>query len=102
MIFDKPDHESYIFAKFKESFMSDAEILEAVEKIFEEEINPALAAHGGGSKVVTVKDAKVYVELQGGCRGCMGARMTMKNGIERLLKEKVPAVQEVIDATNHG
>jgi Fe/S biogenesis protein NfuA len=102
MIFDKPDHESYILAKFKESFMSDAEILEAVEKIFEEEINPALAAHGGGSKVVTVKDAKVYVELQGGCRGCMGARMTMKNGIERLLKEKIPAVQEVIDATNHG
>lgn len=82
--------------------MSDAEILETVEKIFEDEINPALAGHGGSSKVVTVKDAKVYVELQGGCRGCPGARMTMKNGIERLLKEKVPAVMEVIDATNHG
>jgi Fe/S biogenesis protein NfuA len=82
--------------------MSDAEILAAVEKIFEEEINPALAGHGGGATVVTVKGAKVYVELQGGCRGCMGARMTMKNGIERLLKEKVPDVQEVIDATNHG
>jgi Fe/S biogenesis protein NfuA len=82
--------------------MTDAEILEAVEKIFEEEINPALAGHGGGATITTVKDAKVYVELQGGCRGCMGARMTMKNGIERLLKEKVPAVKEVIDATNHG
>jgi Fe/S biogenesis protein NfuA len=82
--------------------MSDTEILDAVEKIFEDEINPALAGHGGGAKVVTVKDAKVYVELQGGCRGCMGARMTMKNGIERLLKEKVPAVVEVIDATDHG
>lgn len=82
--------------------MSDTEILEAVEKIFEDEINPALAGHGGGAKIVTVKDAKVYVELQGGCKGCMGARMTMKNGIERLLKEKVPSVQEVIDATDHG
>lgn len=82
--------------------MSDAEILEAVEKIFETDINPALAGHGGGAKVVTVKEAKVYVELQGGCRGCMGARMTMKNGIERLLKEKIPAVLEVIDATDHG
>lgn len=82
--------------------MTDVEILEAAEKIFEEEINPALATHGGGSKIVTVKDSKVYVELQGGCRGCMGARMTMKNGIERLLKEKVPAVVEVIDATDHG
>lgn len=82
--------------------MNDADILEAVEVVFKEEINPALATHGGGAEVVTVKDAKVYVELQGGCRGCMGARMTMKNGIERLLKEKVPAVQEVIDATDHG
>ena len=82
--------------------MNDAEILGAVEKIFEEEINPALAGHGGGAKITTVKDGNVYVELQGGCRGCMGARMTMKNGIERLLKEKVPAVQAVIDATNHG
>jgi Fe/S biogenesis protein NfuA len=82
--------------------MTDNEILEAVDKIFKAEINPALAGHGGGAKIVEVKDAKVYVELQGGCRGCAGARMTMKNGIERLLKEKIPAVQAVIDATNHG
>lgn len=82
--------------------MTDTEILTAVEKVFETDINPALAGHGGGATVVTVKDAKVYVELQGGCRGCMGARMTMKNGIERLLKEKVPAVVAVIDATDHG
>lgn len=82
--------------------MTDTEILEAVEKIMEDEINPALATHGGGAKIVTVKEAKVYLELQGGCRGCMGARMTMKNGVERLLKEKVPAVLEVIDATDHG
>jgi Fe/S biogenesis protein NfuA len=82
--------------------MTDVEILEAAERIFEEQINPALAGHGGGARIVTVKDAKVYVELQGGCRGCMGARMTMRNGIERLLREKIPAVQEVVDATDHG
>jgi Fe/S biogenesis protein NfuA len=82
--------------------MNDAEILAAVEKVMEAEVNPALAGHGGGATITTVKDGKVYVELQGGCRGCMGARMTMKNGIERLLKEKVPAVKEVVDATNHG
>jgi Fe/S biogenesis protein NfuA len=81
--------------------MTDAEILEAVETVMEEEVSPALASHGGGAKIVTVKDARVYVELQGGCRGCMGARMTMKNGIERLLKERVPDVVEVIDATDH-
>jgi Fe/S biogenesis protein NfuA len=81
--------------------MTDTEILEAVEKVMKEEVNPALATHGGGAEILTVKDGKVYVELQGGCKGCMGARMTMKNGIERLLKERVPEVVEVIDATDH-
>ncbi len=82
--------------------MTDIEILDAIEIVLKEEIAPALASHGGGAKIVTVKDAKVYIELQGGCRGCMGARMTMKNGIERLFKERVPEIVEVIDATDHG
>lgn len=81
--------------------MKDEEILEAVEKVMAEEIAPALASHGGGAEVLTVKDGKVYIELQGGCKGCMGARMTMKSGIERLLKERIPDVTEVIDATDH-
>ena len=81
--------------------MTDNEILDALEKIMAEEISPALASHGGGAKITTVKDGKVYVELQGGCRGCMGARMTMKSGIERLFKERIPEVVEVIDATDH-
>ena len=82
--------------------MNDVEILEAVEKIMQAEVAPALASHGGGATIVKVEEGKVYVELQGGCRGCMGARATMKNGIERLFKEKVPAVIEVIDATDHA
>lgn len=82
--------------------MTDPEILDAAEKVLVEEIAPALASHGGGAKITTVKDAKVYIELQGGCRGCMGARMTMKSGIERLLKERIPDILEVIDATDHG
>ena len=81
--------------------MTDNEILDALEKIMAEEVSPALASHGGGAEITTVKDGKVYMELQGGCRGCPGARMTMKNGIERLFKEKVPAVVEVVDATDH-
>lgn len=82
--------------------MTDVEMKEAVEKIFEEEIRPALASHGGDATIVKVAEGKVYVELQGGCRGCPGARATMKNGIEKLLKEKVEGVEEVVDVTNHG
>ena len=82
--------------------MTDQEMLEAVNKIMTEEVLPALASHGGGATVVKVEDGKVYVELEGGCRGCPGARMTMKSGIESLLKEEIPAVKEVVDVTDHN
>ena len=62
-----------------------------------ESVRPALQAHGGDIELVGVdKDNVVKVRLQGACQGCPGAAMTMKAGIERILKEKVPEVKEVI------
>ncbi|MEA2067773.1 MAG: NifU family protein [Verrucomicrobiota bacterium] len=81
--------------------MTDQEILEAVNTVMAEEVAPALASHGGGATVTKVENGVVFVELEGGCKGCPGARMTMKNGIESLLKERVPDVKEVIDDTDH-
>jgi Fe/S biogenesis protein NfuA len=81
--------------------MIDQEILKAVNTVMAEEVAPALASHGGGAVVTKVENGVVFVELEGGCKGCPGARMTMKNGIEALLKERVPEVKEVIDDTDH-
>jgi len=62
-----------------------------------ESVRPALQAHGGDIEMVGVdEDNAVKVRLQGACQGCPGAAMTMKAGIERILKEKVPEVKEVI------
>ncbi len=74
------------------------------EKTFEEKVKdvielvrPALQDHGGDIELVgTDKDKTVRVRLQGACHGCPGAMMTMKMGIERILKEKVPEVKQVI------
>ena len=69
------------------------------EKVAEviEGIRPALQEHGGDVELVgTDEDNNVKVRLQGACQGCPGAAMTMKTGIERILKEKVPQVKEVI------
>ncbi len=59
-------------------------------------IRPALQADGGDVKLVDVVDGKVTVKLIGACGGCPMATMTLKQGIERTLKEKVPGVKEVI------
>ncbi len=62
-----------------------------------ESIRPALQGHGGDVELAgTDDDNTVKVRLQGACQGCPGATMTMKMGIERILKEQVPEVKEVI------
>ena len=62
-----------------------------------ESVRPALQSHGGDIELVgTDYGNTVKVRLQGACQGCPGAVMTMKNGIERILKEKVPEVKEVV------
>lgn len=81
--------------------MTDQEIQAAVQAVMDDEVNPALASHGGGATISKIENGVVFVELEGGCRGCPGARMTMKNGIEALLKERVPEVKEVVDDTDH-
>jgi len=62
-----------------------------------ESIRPMLKSHGGDIELVgTEADNSVKVRLQGACSGCPGAQMTLKMGVEQLLKEKVPEVKEVI------
>jgi len=69
------------------------------EKVAEviEMVRPALQGHGGDVQLLGVdEDKSVRVRLQGACRGCPGATMTMKMGIERILKERVPEVKQVV------
>jgi len=62
-----------------------------------EAIRGGLQSHGGDVELVGIdEDNTVRVRLQGACQGCPGAAMTMKMGIERILKERVPEVKEVI------
>lgn len=62
-----------------------------------ESIRPMLQNDGGDIELVgTDQDNNVKVRLQGACRGCPGAAMTLKMGVERLLKERVPEVKQVI------
>ena len=61
-----------------------------------EYIRPAVQADGGDIKLATVKEGVVNIEMLGACQGCPLSIATLKNGIERILKDKVPGVLEVI------
>ncbi len=75
-----------------------------VEKSFEDKvkemievIRPMLQGHGGDIELVGVEEDKtVKVRLQGACAGCPGARMTLKQGVEQMMKEKISDLKEVV------
>ena len=59
-------------------------------------IRPALQGHGGDVELVEVSDGVVSVRLKGACGGCPMATMTLKRGIEQVLKAEVPEIKEVV------
>ena len=74
----------------------------AAQRLIDDEINPALASHGGFVHLLDVREGKAYVELGGGCQGCGMAHVTLKRGIEARIREALPEVVEVVDATDHA
>ena len=75
---------------------------ERIRQLLDQQVNPALASHGGYASLVGVEGEKAYVEMGGGCQGCAVSAMTLRDGIERAIKDNVPEITEVIDATDHA
>ncbi len=82
---------------------SDAPIDERVRWVLDSRINPMVASHGGQVGLVDITDDNdVVLQFGGGCHGCGMVDVTLKQGIETTLKQEVPEVREVIDATDHA
>jgi Fe/S biogenesis protein NfuA len=82
---------------------ADSPLSERINYVLYTEINPALAAHGGQVMLVeVVEQTKAVLRFGGGCQGCGMVDVTLKQGVETTLKEKVPELTEIIDATDHS
>jgi Fe-S cluster biogenesis protein NfuA len=68
---------------------------EKVEKVLDK-IRPSLMADGGNVELVDVADGVVKVKLQGACAGCPMSEMTLRMGIERVIKQELPEINEVV------
>ncbi|MGD2120115.1 MAG: NifU family protein [Gemmatimonadota bacterium] len=77
------------------------ELATKVKEVLDAQVNPAVAAHGGEIVLVDVKGNEVFIEMAGGCQGCALSRMTLKQGVERMVRQAVPEVTAVHDVTDH-
>jgi len=73
----------------------DADIIEQIKDLLETRVQPAVANDGGSIVYRGYKDGKLYVEMQGACAGCPSSTITLKRGIESLIKHYVPEVETV-------
>ncbi len=77
-------------------------LAERVKTVLDTEINPAIASHGGTITLVGVEDTEIYLEMGGGCQGCAMSRMTLRQGVERMVRQAVPEVTVIHDVTDHA
>ena len=73
-----------------------------VQKVIEDRINPGVASHGGNITLLGVEEGKVYIRMGGGCQGCGMADVTLKQGIEEMIKAEIPEIVAVLDQTDHA
>jgi Fe/S biogenesis protein NfuA len=72
-----------------------------IQEILDEEVNPAVASHGGYIDLLEYREGVAYVEMRGGCQGCGMASVTLKQGVEQILKGHLPDLKEILDVTDH-
>ena len=77
------------------------ELAEAARRIIDAEVNPAITAHRGHVTVTGASQGWVRIRLDGGCQGCSLAEVTIRQGIEPLLRARLPAITGLIDVTDH-
>jgi cystathionine gamma-synthase len=80
----------------------DGDVAGRIRRILDAEVNRAVAAHGGYVTLVDASEGRVRLRLEGGCQGCSLAEVTLRQGIEPLLRRHVPEVVAVVDVTDHS
>lgn len=78
------------------------ELADRVTHVLDTEINPAIAAHGGVINLIDVQGTEIFIEMAGGCQGCAMSRMTLRQGVERMVSQSVPEVTAIHDVTDHA
>ena len=75
---------------------------ENVQEVLDDDVRPALQMDGGDIELVKVEDENIYVRLVGACSTCPSSVMTMRMGVENLLREEFPSLKELIEVNDEN
>ncbi len=86
----------------RERTPEENELMLKVQNLLNTEINPMVASHGGYIEVSDVRGSEIYMNMTGGCQGCAQSAVTLRQGVERLIAERIPEVTHIHDSTDHA
>lgn len=75
---------------------------QSIQKVLDSKVNPGISSHGGFVSLVEFKEDTAYIAFGGGCQGCGLVDVTLKQGVEVMILESAPEVQNVVDLTDHA
>jgi NFU1 iron-sulfur cluster scaffold homolog, mitochondrial len=80
----------------------DDEVRAAIQELLDGEVNQGIAGHGGKISLVDYKDGKLSIAMSGGCQGCASSQVTLRQGVEVMVRRIAPEVVEIVDTTDHA
>ena len=81
---------------------TDAEIRAVLEELLDREVNRSIAAHGGRISIVDVRDRSLFIAMSGGCQGCAASKVTLRQGVEVMVRRVAPEIVSIVDTTDHA
>lgn len=89
------------FSVFFPSPSWDDPVAQRIQDVLDTMINPGVASHGGSVSLEGYREGVATITFGGGCQGCGAADVTLKQGVDRMIKEQVPEVTQIVDGTDH-
>lgn len=80
----------------------DAEVRAVIQTLLDGEVNRSIAGHGGKISLVDYSDGKLRIAMSGGCQGCASSQLTLRQGVEVMVRKIAPEVVEIVDTTDHA
>ena len=94
--------EAAVSTKALASLPDPDEIKKKVQAVLDTEINPAVASHGGWVELIDVRKNELFIKMGGGCQGCGMADVTLKQGVEKSIRQAIPNIGAIMDTTDHA
>lgn len=73
-----------------------------IQALLDEEVNPMVASHGGYIELIDYANRTAFIRMSGGCQGCAASAATLREGVEKAIRQKFKRVKQVVDVTDHS